>query len=97
MNFSTIDEAIALANDNEYGLSVSILGDVGTAMRIADRIDSGKIHIKEQTISDEANAPFGGMKNPGNGSRVGGHQANVVSFTETQWLTVRPDIAQCPF
>lgn len=97
VKFSTVDEAIALANDNEYGLVVSILGDVGTAMKIADRIDSGKIHINEQTISDEANAPFGGVKNSGNGSRVGGPQANIESFTETQWVTVRPDIAPYPF
>lgn len=97
MKFSTVDEAVELANDNEYGLSVSILGDVGTAMKIADRIDSGKIHINEQTISDEANSPFGGVKNSGNGSRIGGHQANIESFTETQWLTVRPEIAPYPF
>jgi benzaldehyde dehydrogenase (NAD) len=97
MKFSTVDEAVELANDNEYGLSVSILGDVGTAMKIADRIDSGKIHINEQTISDEANAPFGGVKNSGNGSRIGGHAANIESFTETQWLTVRPEIAPYPF
>ncbi|MGF9660797.1 benzaldehyde dehydrogenase [Arthrobacter crystallopoietes] len=95
--FSTIDEAVALANDNEYGLSVGILGDVGEAMKIADRIDSGKVHINEQTVSDEANAPFGGTKNSGNGTRVGGPAANLESFTEIQWLTMRPEIAPYPF
>ncbi|EMY35803.1 aldehyde dehydrogenase [Arthrobacter crystallopoietes BAB-32] len=95
--FSTIDEAVDLANNNEYGLSLSILGDVGLAMQIADRVDSGKVHINEQTVSDEANSPFGGTKNSGNGSRIGGHQANMESFTELQWLTVRPDIAKYPF
>lgn len=97
MKFSTVDEAVALANDNEYGLSIGILGDVGMAMTIADRLDSGKIHINEQTVSDEANSPFGGVKNSGNGSRIGGHHANIESFTEIQWLTVRPDIAPYPF
>ena len=97
IKFSTIDEAVELANANEYGLSLSILGDVGLAMQVADRVDSGKVHINEQTVSDEANSPFGGTKNSGNGSRIGGHQANMESFTETQWLTVRPDIANYPF
>ncbi|TJY69174.1 aldehyde dehydrogenase family protein [Arthrobacter sp. CAU 1506] len=97
IKFSTIDEAVELANANEYGLSLSILGDVGLAMQVADRVDSGKVHINEQTVSDEANSPFGGTKNSGNGSRIGGHQANMDSFTELQWLTVRPDIANYPF
>ena len=97
IKFSTIDEAVELANANEYGLSLSILGDVGLAMQVADRVDSGQVHINEQTVSDEANSPFGGTKNSGNGSRIGGHQANMDSFTETQWLTVRPEIANYPF
>jgi benzaldehyde dehydrogenase (NAD) len=97
MKFSTVAEAVALANGNEYGLSVGILGDVGMAMAIADQLDSGKVHINEQTVSDEANAPFGGTKSSGNGSRIGGHQANMESFTEIQWLTVRPEIAAYPF
>ena len=97
MKFSTVAEAVALANGNEYGLSIGILGDVGMAMTIADQLDSGKVHINEQTVSDEANSPFGGMKSSGNGSRIGGHHANMESFTEIQWLTVRPDIAPYPF
>jgi benzaldehyde dehydrogenase (NAD) len=97
MTFATVDEAVELANDGEYGLSVGILGDVGEAMRIADRLVSGKVHINEQTVMDEANAPFGGMKSSGNGSRVGGAQANLESFTELQWLTMRPEIAPYPF
>src|SRR6185312_8013586 len=80
IKFSTVDEAVELANANEYGLSLSILGDVGLAMQVADRVDSGKVHINEQTVSDEANSPFGGTKNSGNGSRIGGHQANMESF-----------------
>ncbi|MGO4806144.1 aldehyde dehydrogenase family protein [Arthrobacter sp. 2MCAF15] len=95
--FTDISDAIELVNDNDYGLAVSILGDVGMAMQIADQVHSGKVHINEQTISDEANAPFGGFKSSGNGSRIGGHKANMESFTELQWLTVRPDIANYPF
>lgn len=96
-SFSTLDEAAELVNESEYGLSVGILGDVGQAMELADRLDSGKIHINEQTVSDEPNVPFGGVKNSGNGSRFGGASANIEAFTETQWVTMRPDIAPYPF
>jgi benzaldehyde dehydrogenase (NAD) len=95
--FSTTDEAIALAAENDYGLSLGILGDVGEAMRIADAVECGKVHINEQTVADEANAPFGGMGASGTGSRFGGAQPNIEAFTETQWLTVRSDIAPYPF
>ncbi|VEW15159.1 Benzaldehyde dehydrogenase [NAD(+)] [Brevibacterium casei] len=95
--FSTLEEAAELVNASEYGLSLGILGDVGMALELADLVDTGKVHINEQTVSDEANVPFGGMKDSGNGSRFGGAQANIEAFTETQWVTMRPEIAAYPF
>lgn len=97
LTYSDLDEVARMVNDSEYGLSVGILGDVGQAMRLADKLDSGKIHINEQTVSDEPNVPFGGVKDSGNGSRFGGASANIEAFTETQWLTMRPEIAEYPF
>jgi len=96
IKFSTIEEAIELASDNEYGLSLGILGEVGMAMQIADAVDCGIVHINEQTVADEPNIPFGGVGASGNGSRFGG-EANIEAFTETQWLTVRAEIAPYPF
>jgi benzaldehyde dehydrogenase (NAD) len=95
--FTTTEEAIALAGENDYGLSLGILGDVGEAMKIADEIPSGIVHINDQTVADEANAPFGGVGVSGTGSRFGGAQANIEAFTEGQWVTLRPDIAPYPF
>ncbi|MER2134039.1 MAG: benzaldehyde dehydrogenase [Arthrobacter sp.] len=97
LSFTSVEEAIALTNASEYALSVGILGDVGLAMEVADRVVSGKVHINEQTVSDEANSPFGGMGASGTGSRFGGAAANIDAFTEIQWLTVRPQIAPYPF
>lgn len=97
IKFKTIEEAIELASANQYGLSLSILGDVGLAMQVADAVPSGIIHINEMTVGDEANVPFGGIGASGNGSRFGGAEANIESFTETQWLTVRAEIAPYPF
>ncbi|MFC7402568.1 benzaldehyde dehydrogenase [Citricoccus sp. GCM10030269] len=97
MKVSSTEEAIELANRSEYGLSVSIIGDVGEAMKIADRINSGKIHINEMTVADEPNAPFGGVGASGTGSRFGGPTANIEAFTETQWITVSADVPEYPF
>lgn len=97
MGFNTIEEAAEIINTSEYGLSVGILGEVGEAMKLADMVHSGKVHINEQTVMDESNAPFGGVGASGTGSRFGGYAANIEAFTETQWLTVRPDIAPYPF
>src|SRR5690606_21123344 len=81
LTFRTLEEAAEIVNDSEYGLSVGILGDVGQAMLLADMVQSGKVHINEQTVMDEANAPFGGTKSSGNGSRIGGVTANIDAFT----------------
>ncbi|RZI86251.1 MAG: aldehyde dehydrogenase family protein, partial [Microbacterium sp.] len=45
--YRTVDEAVDLVNASDYGLSVALLGDVGTAMGVADRIVSGVVHINE--------------------------------------------------
>ncbi|TCC00420.1 aldehyde dehydrogenase family protein [Micromonospora zingiberis] len=98
LSFTDLDEAAALAADTEYGLSLGILSrDVMKAMALADRIPSGIVHINDQTVSDEAVAPFGGVGASGTGSRFGGPAANVAAFTETQWLTMQGDITRYPF
>jgi len=94
MRFSTLDEAAALAAGSEYGLSLGILTrDVMKGMELADRIPSGIVHINDQTINDEAVAPFGGVAASGTGSRFGGAEWNIEAFTETQWVTARSQIA----
>lgn len=95
--YEDLDDVVRIVNSSEYGLSVGLLGDVGIAMGLADRIESGKVHINEQTVSDESQAPFGGVRDSGNGARAGGAAANIEAFTETQWVTLRSDIAPYPF
>ncbi|MEV5965585.1 benzaldehyde dehydrogenase [Kribbella sp. NPDC051952] len=97
LSFGSLDDAIKLAADSPYGLSLGILGDVGLAMTVADAVPAGIVHINEQTVGDEAQVPFGGVRTSGTGSRFGGAEANIEAFTDTQWLTVRPDIAPYPF
>jgi len=98
IGFADLDEAVELARGTEYGLSLGILGaDVARALALADRIPSGIVHINDQTVGDEAVAPFGGVGASGTGSRFGGPAANIEAFTETQWLTLQGAIAQYPF
>ena len=96
--FDSIDEAVAMASDNEYGLSLGILtSNVMRGLEIAERIPTGIIHINDQTIGDEVVNPFGGVKSSGPGARLGGAQANIDAFTQVQWVTMRGDLPQYPF
>jgi benzaldehyde dehydrogenase (NAD) len=98
MPFDTIEEAIDLARDTEYGLSLGIVTrDVMKGLSIADQIPSGGVHINDQTVADDVVNPFGGMKASGAGSRVGGPEANLESFTEVQWVTVQAEPPAYPF
>ena len=82
------DEAVRLANDSEYGLSASVFSkDIGRALAVAKRIESGICHINSSTVHDEAQMPFGGVKSSGYG-RFGG-KAGVAEFTELRWITIQ--------
>ncbi|MFF5010464.1 aldehyde dehydrogenase family protein [Streptomyces phaeochromogenes] len=96
--FETLDQAIALATDSPYGLKLGILtGDGLAAMELAERIPVGAVHINDQTVSDEAVAPFGGLGASGTGARFGGVQGNLDAFTEVQWVTAQSKIPDYPF
>jgi benzaldehyde dehydrogenase (NAD) len=96
--FSTLDEAAALAAGTEYGLSLGILTrDVLKGLELAERIPTGIVHINDQTVSDEAQVPFGGVGASGTGARFGGGAANVEAFTDTRWITMRSQTPPYPF
>ncbi|GAB3465497.1 benzaldehyde dehydrogenase [Streptomonospora sediminis] len=98
IRFSTPDEAASIAADSDYGLSLGILtGNPMRGMELADRIPTGIVHINDQTVDDEAVAPFGGVGASGTGARFGGTRANQEAFTETQWVTMQSEIKQYPF
>jgi benzaldehyde dehydrogenase (NAD) len=97
LRFSTAQDAAKLAAASEYGLSLGILTrDVMRGLDLARQIPTGIVHINEQTVDDEPNIPFGGIGASGTGARFGG-AANLESFTDTRWVTVRGDIAPYPF
>ena len=98
VRIDSVEQAIALARDTDYGLSLGILTrDVMRGLDIAEQIPSGLVHINDQTINDEATIPFGGVGSSGTGARHGGPAANLEAFTDTQWVTVRGTLPQYPF
>ncbi|MBX9958698.1 MAG: aldehyde dehydrogenase [Burkholderiaceae bacterium] len=91
-----VEEAVACANDNAYGLSAAVFGsDIARAMNVARRIDSGICHVNGPTVHDEAQMPFGGVKGSGIG-RFGG-KAGIAEFTELRWITVQTTPRHYPF
>ncbi|MEO8524341.1 MAG: aldehyde dehydrogenase family protein [Caldimonas sp.] len=92
----SVEAAIACANDNAYGLSAAVFGrDIARAWSVAQRIESGICHINGPTVHDEAQMPFGGVKDSGYG-RFGG-QAGVQAFTELRWITLQTSARHYPF
>jgi benzaldehyde dehydrogenase (NAD) len=91
------DEAVAVANDTEYGLVNSVLtGDTYRGIRLARRLRAGMVHVNDATPQDEALAPFGGIGQSGLGGRSGG-DSNIEEFTERRWLTVTEGPAHYPY
>ncbi|KFL30022.1 succinate-semialdehyde dehydrogenase [Devosia riboflavina] len=87
LSFETDDEAIALANDTEYGLaSYLYAGDLRRGLALADRIEAGMVGLNRGLVSDPA-APFGGVKQSGLG-REGAHHG-ILEFCETKYVAVQ--------
>ena len=84
--FKTEEEAIALANDTEFGLaSYFYARDVGRIFRVAEALEYGMVGINEGIISTEV-APFGGVKSSGLG-REGSHQG-IDEYLEVKYLAL---------
>lgn len=82
--FETEEEAIALANDTEFGLAAYFYArDVGRIFRVAEGIEAGMVGINSGAISSEL-VPFGGVKESGNG-REGSHHG-IDEYLEKKYL-----------
>jgi acyl-CoA reductase-like NAD-dependent aldehyde dehydrogenase len=90
------DDAVARANATSYGLSAGIITqDTDRGLALAQRIESGIVHVNDQPVGDEPQMPFGGVKDSGWG-RFGG-QAATDEFTELRWVTVKGEGHPFPF
>ena len=90
------EEAIAIANDTEYGLSAAVFSqDINRALACANAIESGICHINGPTVGDEPQMPFGGVGDSGYG-RFGG-KAAIAEFTDLRWITIEDPNQHYPF
>ncbi|WP_410576698.1 NAD-dependent succinate-semialdehyde dehydrogenase [Amycolatopsis sp. lyj-108] len=84
--FDSEDEAIAAANDTEFGLvSYVYTSDLKRALRVSERLEAGMIGLNQGLVSNPA-APFGGIKQSGLG-REGG-TVGIEEFLETKYIAV---------
>lgn len=86
VTFGTEKEAVALANDSEFGLvSYIYTGDLARGLRVSEALDSGMVGLNRGLVSDPA-APFGGTKQSGLG-REGGHDG-MLDYLESKYVAV---------
>ena len=91
MRCSSLEEAIAIANGVDYGLSASIYTqDINRAFQAMRDLYTGIFYVNAPTIGAEVHLPFGGTKNTGNGHREAGVAALEV-FSE--WKSVYIDFS----
>jgi succinate-semialdehyde dehydrogenase/glutarate-semialdehyde dehydrogenase len=84
--FGTEDEAIAAANDTEFGLVAYVYtADLKRALRVCERIETGMVGVNQGIVSN-AGAPFGGVKQSGIG-REGGPEG-IAEYLETKYVAL---------
>jgi len=87
--FSSEDEAIAAANDTEFGLVAYVYTqDVKRALRVVERLETGMVGLNQGIVSNPA-APFGGVKQSGFG-REGGYEG-INEYLETKYVAINMD------
>ena len=85
-SFADEDEAVAVANDTEYGLVAYVYtNDLRRALRVAERLETGMVGLNQGVVSNPA-APFGGVKASGLG-REGG-AVGIDEFLETKYVGI---------
>jgi acyl-CoA reductase-like NAD-dependent aldehyde dehydrogenase len=90
------ETAVRRANDTPYGLAAGVLtNDPDRGLALAERLQSGIVHVNDQPVHDEPQMPFGGVKDSGWG-RFGGAAATD-EFTELKWVTVQSGTRPFPF
>jgi len=85
VRFTDVDDAVAMANDTEYGLMAYVFGEEREAMAVARRLEAGMVAVNRGVVSDPA-APFGGVKQSGLGRE--GSSEGILEFLEEKYIAL---------
>ena len=86
----SVDEAIEVANDTEYGLQAGVFtNDYANAMRCANEIEAGTVFVNKQSTFRTDNMPFGGFKNSGVGKEGIKYAVDEMTKTKLIGLNIR--------
>ncbi len=91
--FKDEDDAIRMANDNQYGLNGSVwTRDIGRALRVAKRVKTGMISINSHGSASRYGylAPFGGVKKSGIGRELGMHGLELYTELKNVFVDLEP-------
>jgi succinate-semialdehyde dehydrogenase / glutarate-semialdehyde dehydrogenase len=96
VGYDSIDEAVELANDTEFGLNASVVGPVKLAEKVANRLMAGSVNINEGFRASMASidSPMGGMKQSGVGRRNGHY--GLLRFTEARTVGIATGLLNFP-
>jgi aldehyde dehydrogenase (NAD+) len=89
MGAGDLEEALALANNTEYGLSAAIVtNDIRKAIRFVERAEAGMVKVNQWTTGASIQAPFGGFKHSGSGMfrEMGRHAVEFYTRIKTVYL-----------
>jgi acyl-CoA reductase-like NAD-dependent aldehyde dehydrogenase len=90
------EEAVKVANSTAYGLTAGVVTeDLRRGFAVAQKLRTGIVHVNDQPVDDEPQAPFGGVGDSGYG-RFGG-RAGIEAFSETRWVTLQRAHRAFPF
>lgn len=91
LRVSSVDEAITITNENEYGLAAVVFSEsLDVAMRFSRSVSAGMVHVNHGTIS-QPHVPFGGVKSSGSGEFSIGFTAKDF-FTQTKVTYLSPEV-----
>lgn len=94
--YDDLDDAIAAANDSDFGLNASVLGPTAPALKVARLLQAGSVNI-----NDGYRASFGSMSSPMGGVKLSGHgrrngDGGLLRFTEPKAIGVASGLFRLP-
>ena len=88
MPFDAEEQALALANDSQYGLAAAIYSnDLGKVHGLIPRLRAGTVYVNAHSTLDPS-MPFGGYKQSGYGKDMGAEQLEFLLETKAVWITL---------